>query len=182
MNRCNKVTFRDENGHYICGGGLLFYDDYGIWVIKEARLKEGLCFIEPGGTFEVADSHIKNTIVREFLEETYYAFKFSISDLKDLFDKNKVHAEYSIYDNRGHPNWIVYMIHTDDCPTIELNSDKFDKYRKYAIETTKHNDHERYYYNSISLVYLTFKDIDTKKDIYYNYRLEQILKKIPRKY
>lgn len=77
----------------IKAGGVLFYDDVGIWILKERSnsRNNNYYYADPGGKYDYRDCSIINTICREFNEETYYAYNLETKVIQDNFH-NSVHV------------------------------------------------------------------------------------------
>ena len=96
-------------------GGIILYDDTGIWIIKEHH---GWNF--PGGHKEDKDKDIYHTMAREFNEETYDSFPITPEIIKTLA-KTCSHIYYPFK-----RNYLYIMIHVDDLP-FQFSLKKYNK-------------------------------------------------------
>ncbi len=169
-----KSTFLDNDGPLsgvrLSAGGLTVYDDNGFWVVKERGMKpEEWMYSDCGGRYEFADCDIVNTIVREFQEETYYAFPFSVRDLEGV----KIRREYIIRDQEtGNPTYLAMLVHADDVPFIKMDPKAFESKRQKCLESNEHNVSA--YFPSFELVFLPFKEVQEVHFKHFGYRLRQI--------
>jgi hypothetical protein len=86
-------------------GGVILYDDTGIWIIKER-----LGWNVPGGDKDSKDKDIYHTMAREFNEETYHAFPMTADMLKTL-GKSCPHVYYPF-----RRDYLYITIHINDLP------------------------------------------------------------------
>lgn len=67
-----KPAWHDSDGNRLTAGGILVYDEKGVWAIMEDR-EDYLCeWSDIGGRYRPEDGDIWFTIAREFCEETYH--------------------------------------------------------------------------------------------------------------
>ena len=155
----------------IHAGGILFYDDKGIWVIKEYH-KDIYKISDPGGKYTFEDCNIYATIVREFNEETYYSFPFSYFDLINLIEKKKCKFIYVCLDNEKNPTYLCILVNIKD--TNIIFDETFKTNRQKALENNPHIPNR--YYSSFEFLRINFKDINLFWS-YFNYRLKQVVYK-----
>jgi len=158
-----KKNYYTDNNICICAGGLLFYDDQGIWVIKE-QTPFGVVFNDPGGKYQFEDTNINICIVREFHEETYFSYTNLIHNnlLEDLILKKLV-DEINI-STKNEWWYKCILIHTKH---IFPDSKYLFDNKKFFINRLNTIEHNKLYnfYNSIEFVYLKNNEIKLKWNI-----------------
>jgi len=173
-----KFRWHDpDSGHTFTAGGILFYDDHGVWVIGE-KDKNGIVYTDIGGRYAYEDGNIWTTIGRELREETYGLCEMFVSEIVTLAKKYP-----PVYVN-GHDNRPVYICLVVPLSALSLYSrDHFSlnptlfeiKRRKIISENP---DVPVEYYSPCILTKLTFDEL---KDSSFplSYRLKRILKFSP---
>ena len=79
-----KFTWRDpKTGHSFAAGGILFYDDEGVWTVGEMEKGE-VVYTDIGGKYTFEDGNIYATISRELREETYGVCEIFAKDIEEL--------------------------------------------------------------------------------------------------
>jgi len=159
-----KKNYYTENNICISAGGLLFYDDQGIWVIKE-QTPFGVFFNDPGGKYQFEDTNINICIIREFHEETYFSYTNLIHNnlLDELISKNLIHE---IFISTKSEWWYkCILIHTKYI-FPEMKNCLFDN-KKFFINRLNTIEHNKLYnfYNSIEFLYLKNNTIKNKWDM-----------------
>lgn len=159
-----KKNYFTENNICICAGGLLFYDDQGIWIIKE-QTPFGIFLNDPGGKYQFEDTNINICIIREFHEETYFSYIDLIHNylLEELISKKLV--DEILISTKTDWWYKCILIHTKHIfPDIKNYS--FDN-KKFFINRLNAINHNKLYnfYNSIEFVYLKNSEIKLKWDI-----------------
>jgi len=175
-NSRKKFRWHDpDTGYTLTAGGILFYDDQGVWVIGE-KDKNGIMYTDIGGRYAFEDGNIWVTIRRELYEETYGICEMLTRDVMALSKKFS-----PIYVN-GHNGTPVYACLT--IPISEMNASiangtftldpvLFDIRR---IQTIKENpDVPVDYYSPCILTKLTYGELSDPK-YRLSYRLKRILK------
>lgn len=167
-----KFIFRDNQGRFLHAGGLLLYDDSGIWVIKE-YYRNGYKLIDPGGKYCFQDCDIINTIWREFCEETYFILdNVPLSKLKDLITDKKAKMIYVCPDNTDNPTYACLLVNTKDLNlTLDGLSEKFIEKRNRALINNPLVPQN--YFTSFELCYIPYADL-RKYTSQFHYRLKQI--------
>lgn len=144
----------------ICAGGLLFYDDNGIWVLKESKPFEN-SLTDPGGKYQFEDTNINACIIREFHEETYYSYSDLIHYhlLEDLISKNLV--EDVVFSSKNGWWYKCLLIHTKN---ISKNKNFTFDNKKFFINRLNSIEHNKMYnfYISFEYILLKFTDIDNE--------------------
>lgn len=168
-----KFVYHDEKGRYIHAGGLLMYDETGIWVIKE-YYKNSYKLIDPGGKYSFQDCDIINTIWREFCEETYFVIdNLAVSKLKELLNEGKAEMLYVCKDNFNNPTYCCLLINVKH---LDLNLDGIrDKFIINRNKAIKNNPFvPQNYYTSVDICHINYKDI-TQFVSQFHFRLKQIM-------
>ncbi len=173
----SKSTFlwKADPPVHLYAGGIIFYDARGLWVIKE-YWKSNWVYTDCGGKYERADSHIYNTIAREFQEETYFAFPLTGETLFDLKSRGKLKEEFVIYNSMTNsPTYMLLMVNLAD-HAISFDPKRFLEKREECMAANKHNGDPYYFYPSFELEYMTFAEVPQKVS-QFSYRLKQIFYK-----
>lgn len=169
MVKKNKELWYDpEKDAKISAGGLLIYDDNGIWLIKEKK-KNKITYTDPGGRYRFEDCHIHNCIIREFNEETYFSFCLNMN-VCDIFED----CVY-VY-SHGKPVYICYALHIDDISPFlkrELDSKLFQENRDSVFLFNR--DTPENFYTSLKYEHIDYDKIRSNFNKV-SYRLKEILK------
>uniref|UniRef100_A0A6C0JTX7 Nudix hydrolase domain-containing protein n=1 Tax=viral metagenome TaxID=1070528 RepID=A0A6C0JTX7_9ZZZZ len=158
-----------KDGYKLYAGGVLFYDQNGIWIIKE-YFRDNYRFSDIGGKYSFEDCNIYSTISREFCEETYYSFPFTYFKLIELLRDNKCEEVYICSDSQNNPTYLSLLIDVKDI-NFELSAQEFNMSRNKVI-----NENPKIpvrHYSSFELFYLKFEDVEKYK-IFFNFRLKQL--------
>lgn len=168
MNR--KFKWHDDHGRSLTAGGLLPFDDKGVWLIGETKKGEDkLEWTDIGGKYAYEDCDIYKTIARELGEELYHS-----SELlrRDVFDFSKRYEPVYINGHRGLPVYVCYPI-----PLFELvakgcifNIKLFHENRLQAMRSNPQVPD--YCYPVVEFRYFTFDNLPKKL----SFRLRRILK------
>ena len=98
-----KFKWHDpDTNNVLTAGGILFYDDSGVWVIGE-KDKNGIVYTDIGGKYTYEDGNIWATIARELREETYGLCEIFVREIISLAKRYP-----PVYVN-GHDNRPVYV-------------------------------------------------------------------------
>lgn len=156
----------------IHAGGLLFFDDVGIWVIKE-YYRNSYKFIDPGGKYSFQDCDILHTILREFNEETYFILDhFAVHDLKKMLSEDKAEMIYVCPDSNNNPTYACLIANIND---LNIDFDLREKFFKNRNETLSNNPLvPSEYYTSFDLCRLSYSELKANL-VQFHYRLKQIL-------
>lgn len=178
-----KDAFLDECG-YISAGGILFYDNEGIWMISESCSK-GINFTDFGGRYSKDDCDIYQTISRELFEESYTTIDIPRKDLLTILFKNPspllndksetnvgVHKVY-VHGHDNQPAYKCFIVHTNLMKgyNIDISTETFEEGRNYTI--TKNPNTPSRHYKVCGLYHIPFERI---KDIELSYRMNKIIK------
>lgn len=170
-----KITLKykwvdSHTGHTLSAGGILFYDESGIWVIGEKEHGE-IIYSDIGGKYEYEDGNIWNTIRREMYEETYGCCEVFSHEIVSISKKYP-----PIYVN-GHKKTPVYaclvvpIAETLSFRTFSLDSDLFAARR---LQTLRENPEVPPDYYPCMLIKLSYKDLRNHPKL--SYRLQRILR------
>lgn len=170
-----RIKFRwfDGHGRQLTAGGILIYDDKGIWVIKELRRDGTLEYNDPGGKYKYEDCDINTTIAREANEEFYQSVEFRRSMILDLA---RTTQPVYVMGHHGLPVYICYLMHVNLAKLygICMSPLQFLECRARTLRSNPNVPHE--FYSSLELVYLTFNDIQNKRLQHpLSYRLDRII-------
>ena len=137
----------------ICAGGLLFYDDNGIWVLKEKKPFE-ISLTDPGGKYQFEDTNINACIIREFNEETYYSYSDLIHYhlVEELISKNLINE--IIFSSKNGWWYKCILIHTKHISNVKNFA--FDN-KKFFINRLNSIEHNKMYNFYISIEYTLLK-------------------------
>jgi len=171
-----KKNYYTINNICICAGGLLFYDDNGIWVLREEKPFEK-SFIDPGGKYQFEDTNINACIIREFHEETYYSYTELIhySLFEELISKGL--TEEVLFQSKNGWWYKCILIHTKHIFKNKSRdeSNTFDN-KKFFINRLNAIKHNQMYNFYISVEFLLLKYTDINNNwINFSERLKTIL-------
>ena len=167
-----KFVYHYENNSKLMAGGIIFYDDNGIWLIKE-HCKDKFYFSDLGGKYTVEDCNIFATIYREFMEVTYYSFPLTYMDIVNFVTLDKCRKIFVCNDREKSPTYLCILFDTKDI-SFKLDRELFLTNREKTLR--ENSKVPINFYSSFDLVYLTNDDV--KKEFrFFNYRLKQIIRK-----
>ena len=170
-----KFKWHDlSTGYTLTAGGILFYDDQGIWVIGE-KDRSGIVYTDIGGRYTYEDGNIWVTISRELREETYGTCELFASEIVSLSKKHP-----PVYVN-GHENRPVYMCLVIPIVELMLESRKnfvldpimFNKQRNITL--AENPDVPADYYCPCVLTKLSYEELADPR-FRLSYRLKRIMK------
>jgi hypothetical protein len=173
-----KFKWHDpDTGYTLTAGGILFYDDQGMWLIGE-KDKSGVVYTDIGGRYAYEDGNIWAAIARELREETYGLCEMFVSDVISLAKKYP-----PVYVN-GHGNQPVYVCLTVPLTAVEglpkehflLDPQLFDTQRRKTL--SENPDVPVDYYSPCVLTKLTYDELKDKS-YRLSYRLKRILRYSP---
>lgn len=140
-------------------GGILFYDDNGIWAIVEGKQKGIGNKIEEhtdfGGKYSFEDGHIMRCISRELEEESFGMLEIKTSELIKL-SKNIVKGFVTDCFISGFHQYYCLVVHTDRFPHLKFDANKFLKLRKKVVQE---NSVDSVHYTSLRIEYIKFVDM-----------------------
>lgn len=176
-NREEKFKWSDGQGRQLTAGGILPYDEKGIWTVTETRDGE-LVETDIGGKYRFEDCDIYQTIAREVNEELYFSSELT---RKNVLDISRTFNPVYINGHRHQPVYICYPVHISYLETInfKLNINEFIKRRSYTLLSNRYVP--RHYYTSLRLRHISYEDLklalkDEHKDIRLHYRLKKVLR------
>jgi len=170
-----KLVYKDDSGRALYAGGLLLYDDVGIYLLKEYVFNKlfDYEYTDPGGKYDFRDLHIARTIYREFHEETYDAYNIDYQKIRKLYDKpqNKI---FVCFNKDKNPTYVCLLASLEELD-IKIDLEKFQEARDEGL---KHNPLvPKEYYSSYEFVRIPYKEISRYYDNLFSYRLKQICQK-----
>lgn len=153
-----KFSWDDGEGRRLNAGGLIFYDDEGVWVIGEDTSK-GIVYTDIGGKYSPDDGDIYQTIIREVMEESYYSIELNRGQLFEMIEKIGSTGKTYMYDNMGKPMYICFAINMDVAKEagVSLSVPNFEKGRRYVFS---HNKDYEEMYRVLELRYITFEEMN----------------------
>ena len=177
-----KYRWHDGRGRQLTAGGILPYDDNGIWVIEENSRNGDIEWTDTGGKYRFEDCDIYTTIAREFSEEVYHSCNLSRSDVVDIA---ATHTPTYVNGHQNLPVYICYAVHANVLLKYGVNMSPamFTKSRQKAILSNP--DVPENYYSSINLRYIPFPELDLAMRAMdplhrtFSYRLKRILRHGP---
>ncbi len=160
-----KFRWHDGNGRQLTAGGLLPYDENGIWVIGEQKKNGSLEWTDPGGKYKFEDCDIYTTISREFCEELYHSTELTRSQVIKFASHNS-----PIYVNGycSRPVYVCYTVPLNELQEegINMNPALFAQYRCNTLNSNP--DVPRDFYSSIELRHINFTEL--ARELYKNYQ------------
>ena len=168
-----KFYWHDQNLQ-LSAGGLLPYDENGVWLISEEK-NGNVEWTDPGGKYRFEDCDIYTTIAREFNEELYCSTDLTRGGVKKLLKSGRTDMLYL----NGHRNTPVYacvIAHVDDLKEagVTLNVEKFNTRRDKTI--IQNPNVPESFYSSISLEYVPYTKFDDQFRSHMSYRLRGLVK------
>lgn len=178
-----KYKWSDGEGRLLSAGGLLPYDEHGVWVIEERRNGGPLEWNDIGGKYEPEDGDIYATISREFCEELYNSTDGCLTRniLKRWVKSGMCKVAY-VNGYRKQPVYVAYCVNVGVLKTvgIKLDPEKFEKRRNKIILQNPHVP--EVYYGAVKLRYILFDNIPEECGKM-SYRLRKVIEPItPSKY
>ena len=153
-----KFRWHDPDGRQLSAGGILPYDENGLWLIAEfdSQAEHGVSWKDIGGKYRFEDGDIYQTIAREFCEEVYNSAEIT---RKQILKIAKHYSPIYIDGHTGKPVYISYPVHISFLASIgiKLNPEEFLKMRKEILRSNPSVPPS--YYLSFELKYMTYKEI-----------------------
>nr|QBK86176.1 MAG: hypothetical protein LCMAC101_07710 [Marseillevirus LCMAC101] len=170
-----KYRWDDGQGRQLTAGGILPYDDHGIWVIGE-KVKDEIIYTDMGGKYQYQDGDIYKTVAREFGEELYHSSNITREQIIEI---SKTFAPMYVNGHRNKPVYICYIVPYIVLRTmgITLNPVLFLKNRLEVLRGNPHVPPDKY--DSVVLQHISFDRIITmleKDKAAISYRLRGVLK------
>lgn len=160
QSRPSKYKWSDGEGRLLSAGGLLPYDDRGVWVIEERRNGGPLEWNDIGGKYEPEDGDIFTTIAREFCEELYFSTGGCLTRniLKSWVKSNVCKVAY-VNGFKKQPVYVAYCVDVGIMKTVNIKMDP-DKFQRRRIKILKQNPRvPECYYGAITLKYIPFAEV-----------------------
>jgi hypothetical protein len=172
MARPVKYRWADGCGNKITAGGVLVYDDQGVWVALERRWGRTE-LTDIGGKCECTDCDIFFTIAREFCEETYHMAAITRQDVMNFAAVPGALAY--VTNNRGRPVYASLSVHVDDLRRcgVEMSPETFNQNRELALQSNPTVPAE--VYSTVALRYLPWAALNTVEAPILGNRLRQAL-------
>jgi hypothetical protein len=157
QSRPSKYKWSDGEGRLLSAGGLLPYDDNGIWVIEERRNGGPLEWNDIGGKYEPEDGDIFTTIAREFCEELYNSTGGCLTrNVLKRWVKGKMCKVAYVNGYKKQPVYVAYCVSVSVLKTIDIkmNPEKFQRRRTKVVKQNPHVPEA--YYGAMTLRYIPF--------------------------
>ncbi|HSA76270.1 MAG TPA: hypothetical protein VLE02_01875 [Nitrosarchaeum sp.] len=159
----------------VSGGGLIIYDNIGIYCIKE-RKKDYDVYNDVGGKYQFEDGDIFATIAREFAEETYYTCEITRKCVVELLEKEGVKQIY-LNNPESHPVYLCVIVpNILLAKDLRIDANKFKEARTKVLENNPTVPTS--YYNSLEICHVPFTYLKSHITDHtkINFRLSSILK------
>lgn len=174
-NRKEKYRWHDGQGRQLTAGGLLPYDDDGIWTVSELKNGE-LVETDLGGKYHFDDCDIFQTIAREVSEELYFSSELRRKDVLQI--SYEIEPVY-INGHKNHPVYICFLAHVDLLDRFDFKLDVIEFQNQRAKTLYSNPQVPKSYYTSLRLRHIPFSDLkdalQDKNSIRISYRLRRIL-------
>lgn len=157
QSRPSKYKWSDGEGRLLSAGGLLPYDDNGIWVIEERRNGGPLEWNDMGGKYEPEDGDIFATIAREFCEELYNSTGGCLTrNVLKRWVKGRMCKVAYVNGYKKQPVYVAYCVNVSVLKTIDvkMNPEKFQRRRTKVIKQNPLVPEA--YYGAMTLRYIPF--------------------------
>jgi hypothetical protein len=173
--KSEKFRWSDGQGRQLSAGGILPYDEDGIWVIGE-KIKDEIIYTDIGGKYQYQDGDIYKTVAREFGEELYHSSNMSREQVIEISNTSG-----PMYVN-GHENVPVYICYIVPYNIMQsmgivLNPVLFLKHRAEVLRGNPGVSLDKY--ESVVLVHIHFDSLVEmlgKEKSPISYRLRGVLK------
>jgi hypothetical protein len=167
--KVKKYRWHDlKTGFCFTAGGILFYDEVGIWTIIETD-KNGAVYNDIGGKYTFEDGNIWTTIRRELCEETYGLCDLLVSEVKELGEK---YPPVYINGHDGSPTYACIVAPLSAAPPgrINMDSELFRERRRATLDENPETPPP--FYSPVLLTRLTFDELN---NVRLGFRLKRIL-------
>lgn len=157
----------------LSGGGIIPYNEKGIWLVSETRGTKKL-LSDAGGRYRFEDIDIYGCISREWNEETYFTSEIRRKDVLELINKKR--TKYSLV--RGQDKKIVYVVyffHIDDLKDLSINVPSNEEFTLSRNNAISRNEKNRTQYTTLNINYYLNEDI---MGMDHNGRLNHIFRNI----
>lgn len=131
-----KYRWHDGNGRQLTAGGLLPYDEKGIWLVGEQDSSgpRAVEWTDMGGRYEYEDGDIYKTIAREVGEELYHSAELLRRDI--VYFSRKYSPVY-VNGHQGLPVYICYPVPINELTKKDFVLDPllFQKNRRNVLDS-----------------------------------------------
>jgi hypothetical protein len=161
---------------FTIAGGLLIYDNEGIFCIKEKKY-DNIVYNDIGGKYQFEDGDIFATIAREFAEETYYCCEVTRRHLVSLLNEPGVVQIY-LENPEKKPIYLCLIV---PCRLLDIDiSSNLDQFKEARCRVLENNPKVPVsYYSSLDMCHVSYTYL--KENITDNtkihFRLSAVLKK-----
>ena len=172
-----KFRWHDGHGRKLTAGGLMPYDDKGVWLVAERGKSDQIVWTDLGGRYMFEDCDIYKTIAREVGEELYHSAELL---RRDVFSLAQKYTAVYVNGHRGLPVYVCYPVPLFELEKVgfSLNPEQFDKNRSEALQSNPSVPED--YYVTVGLGYFTYEQINSllkgKSWPKLSYRIRRILK------
>jgi hypothetical protein len=170
----NVLSLGQENCLDLTGGGIIPYDNKGMWLLSEKR-KDKKMLSDAGGKYRFEDVDIFGCMAREWNEETYFTSEIRRRDVLTLLEKHRTKLSYSRC-NTGKIVYVTYFFHVEDLKELNIilpTKEQFIESRNFAISKNKNSTA----YSSLSLDYYELKELKENR-LACNPRLNRVFKNL----
>lgn len=180
--KAKKHSYNDGHGRNLTAGGILFYDDNGLYLISEDKRAQGrnvLEFTDFGGRYSRDDGDIYQTIVRELAEESYLSICITRQTLLMMLYVDDKFTEFNpnassayVHGHNREPVYVCYLVHASHAAEfgVSLNSDVFQDGREYTLA---HNPDAGDYYKISGLHHISYEKLP---EVRLSHRLKRIIR------
>lgn len=170
-----KYRWNDGQGRQLSAGGILPYDDDGIWVIGE-KVKGEIIYTDIGGKYQYQDGDIYKTVAREFGEELYHSSNITREQVMEI---SKTSGPMYVNGHKNIPVYICYIVPYSFMKTmgIVLNPTLFLEHRAEVVRGNPFVSQDKY--DSVVLTHIPFDKLVSmlaKEKSAISYRLRGVLK------
>ncbi len=170
-----KFRWDDGQGRQLSAGGILPYDDDGVWVIGE-KVRDEIIYTDIGGKYQYQDGDIYKTVAREFGEELYHSSNITREQVIDI---SNISGPMYVNGHKNKPVYVCYIVPYSVMKSmrITLNPTLFLKNRVEVLRGNPHVPPDKY--DSVTLRYIDFNSLISmlaKEKSAISYRLRGVLK------
>lgn len=155
-----KYRWHDGEGRQLTAGGIIPYDDEGVWLIGERKggHLSGVEWTDVGGKYRFEDGDIYQTCAREFSEETYYSSNVTRDVVKSMISESTSHKVY-VNGHINKPVYVCFLVHTDTLSShgVSMSREKFLEGRECILKGNP--DVPEHFYSSVDLRYFSFEEL-----------------------
>lgn len=172
--KADKFRWHTKEGFELTAGGILPYDETGIWVVAETR-KKSKEYTDLGGKYRFEDCDIYATIAREFSEELFFTAELRRSDVLKIAN---TFERVFVYGHDRNPVYMCYLVPSDYLKKefgVDLvnATEEFPRARKDTLRSNPHVP--PLYFSSLEFCHLNFEELK-KESTPLSYRLRRIIR------